>query len=358
MTSLGVGVIGASPHGSWAARSHIPAIAAVPGLHLAAVCTSRSNSAREAAEAYGVPAFTDPNDLAGHPEVDLVVVAVNVPTHVDLVGAAVRAGRPVYCEWPLGVTTAQAVTIADSTGDLPTAVGLQARSAPALRHAAALLAEGAIGDLESVSATAFSSRGAHRVADGKRYLFDAATGANLLTIEGGHLLDALFLLCGEPVELTGRALVRRPEVADDTGRALTVSAPDTVTVAAALPGGAPLTAHLAQGSTALHRTEIVLLGSDGALTIRTTAPGGIQMAPLELHLARGRIAAPEPVTIPAGMTSTTAAVDLPATAVNVAEALAGFAAVLHGRQHPASPPDFGHAVTRHRSLDLVAPPAG
>ena len=63
----------------------------------------RQESAEVAARHYGVPlAFSDPAELARHPDVDLVTVSVKVPDHYQPVMAAIEAGKHVYCEWPLG----------------------------------------------------------------------------------------------------------------------------------------------------------------------------------------------------------------------------------------------------------------
>lgn len=100
---IGVGVIGASPGpNSWAANSHIPALHALRGFELRAVATSRRASADAAAQAYGVEGFDDARKLIDHPGVDLVVVAVKVTRHYDLVEQALAAGKMVYSEWATG----------------------------------------------------------------------------------------------------------------------------------------------------------------------------------------------------------------------------------------------------------------
>jgi len=48
-----MGVIGANIHRGWAPRSHLPAIVASPDFELTAVCTTRPESAEEAAKAFG-----------------------------------------------------------------------------------------------------------------------------------------------------------------------------------------------------------------------------------------------------------------------------------------------------------------
>jgi predicted dehydrogenase len=49
-----VGIVGADTKASWAKVSHVPAIKDLPGLKLAAVATRNEQSAREAAEAFGL----------------------------------------------------------------------------------------------------------------------------------------------------------------------------------------------------------------------------------------------------------------------------------------------------------------
>ena len=79
---------------------------ALPQFEIAAVCTARQESAEAAARHYGAPlAFSDPEKLARHPDVDLVTVSVKVPDHYGPVMAAIEAGKHVYCEWPLGRDT-------------------------------------------------------------------------------------------------------------------------------------------------------------------------------------------------------------------------------------------------------------
>ena len=47
-----IGLIGANIHQGWSPRAHLPALAAHPDFHLAAVCTTRQASADEAMSAY------------------------------------------------------------------------------------------------------------------------------------------------------------------------------------------------------------------------------------------------------------------------------------------------------------------
>ena len=132
-----VGIVGASPNKSWAVVSHVPAINGLPSLKLAAVATSNEQSAREAAEAFGADRwFSDPFTMIRDDRIDLITISVRVPAHRELVLAALEAGKPVYCEAPLGRTVAEAEEMARAVGSLHTAIGLQGRLNPAVRRAA------------------------------------------------------------------------------------------------------------------------------------------------------------------------------------------------------------------------------
>ena len=147
---IGVGIIGASVGGSWGSTSHIPAVQSLDGMRVAAVATSRMESAKASAEHYGIPhAFDDPFLMASHPDVDLVTIAVRVPEHDRLVRAALRAGKDVYCEWPLARDTHEAVGLRDAAAaaGVRTIIGLQSQVNPVINHVKNLIADGYIGEL-------------------------------------------------------------------------------------------------------------------------------------------------------------------------------------------------------------------
>lgn len=122
MNTIGVGIIGGS-QGGWASISHIPALKALPDFELRAVSTSRQESANAAGKEFGVEAaFDNHADLLAHPGVDVVVVAVKVPHHRELISAAIDAGKTVYAEWPLALNLAEATELtrrAEAAGFAP-----------------------------------------------------------------------------------------------------------------------------------------------------------------------------------------------------------------------------------------------
>ena len=152
MTPIRVGLIGASPDRGWAASAHIPALLALPQFTLAAVCTTRHQSADAVARKFGIPlALADAHAMIARPDIGLVIVTVKVPAHRALVLAALAAGKHVFCEWPLGLNTAEAeeMLAAARRSGVCHMVGLQGRAHPVLIRVRELVEQGHVGKLLS-----------------------------------------------------------------------------------------------------------------------------------------------------------------------------------------------------------------
>ena len=155
---LGVGIIGVNAKRGWAREGHLPAVQALAGLNLVAVANRSQAAADAAGEAVGADrAYGSPEDLIADTDIDIVTVAVPVPAHRDLIVTALRAGKHVVTEWPIGTHTAQTKEIASIASDsgVHTAVDLQSRMNPVALRASELIASGAIGRV--LRATVYSS---------------------------------------------------------------------------------------------------------------------------------------------------------------------------------------------------------
>ncbi|KAL8652189.1 MAG: hypothetical protein Q9210_002824 [Variospora velana] len=163
-----LGIIGLSADQSaWANMAHVQAIK--PGGPLAhqykltALATSKPESATAAAEFHGVPvekAYSKPEDIASDPDVDMVVVSVQVPMHKQLAMPALHAKKDVFVEWPLGANLAEAeemAALAKKQG-VKTYVCLQTRLQPALVKAKELVASGALGRIISTTVLGIDSQ--------------------------------------------------------------------------------------------------------------------------------------------------------------------------------------------------------
>ncbi|NEN68346.1 Gfo/Idh/MocA family oxidoreductase, partial [Escherichia coli] len=97
-----IGLIGAGRMGSF----HGETVAQrVPGATLIAVADPVPGAAEKLAARLGAKkSYTDPQDLLNDPEIDAVVIASPARTHAELVVAAAKAGKGVFCEKPMAVT--------------------------------------------------------------------------------------------------------------------------------------------------------------------------------------------------------------------------------------------------------------
>src|SRR5438067_10801436 len=285
-----VGIVGATvtQGGSgWGANAHVPALKALPGYELKAVCTAHEDTARASAAAFGAElAFHRFSDMAAHPDVDLLVVCVRVPGHREPVMAGLQAGKPVLCEWPLGANLAEAEEMAGLARQraLPTVVGLQARSDPAILYARDLVQGGYIGEVLTAnlttSAQAVLQRGPGRIWQGVR-----ANGANTLTIAGGHAIDAFCAVLGEFVELSARVSTRIPEWRTLEVHTVPVDSPDSITVGRRMVSGADVAVNVAAVPSNPSGNRLEIYGREGALVIR--ANGALSLGPNQMYAGKG-----------------------------------------------------------------------
>jgi predicted dehydrogenase len=242
MSVIGVGVIGASPlNPGWAVAARLPAIEALPVYELRAVSTSNARSAEAAAAAFGVAAFENHQDLLAHAGVGLVVVTVRVPYHHAIISAAIAAGKRVLSEWPLanGLDEARDLAERARAAGIHTAVGLQARFSPAVRHARELVAEGYVGEVLGTTLVGSGIAWGGETDRAHGYMFDVSNGATTLSVSALHALDALLFVLGELATVNATMAVRRPVVRlVEDGSTLPVTAPDQIAIDGTLTSGA------------------------------------------------------------------------------------------------------------------------
>jgi predicted dehydrogenase len=343
---IGVGIVGLSAAGGWAANAHVPALAALDGFEVRALSASSADSARAAGERYGVPlAFGTAEELAARDEVDLVAVTVRVARHREPVLAAIRAGKAVYCEWPLARDLAEAEELAAAAraSGVRTTIGLQGRSAPVLLHIRDLVAGGYVGEV--LSTTIVASAGAWGATFQARepYLLDRDSGNTLLNVAAGHVTDALAMCLGEFRELNAVVANRRKQSRNaDTGELAPMTTDDQIAVAGVLESGAVASLHFRGGDSPATGLYWEINGTDGDLVI-TGDWGYVHLGPVAVRGRRGDA----PLA------------DLPVPDRYVlVPSLAGHEGeppynVAHAYARLDAAPTFEDAVRRHRLLDRI-----
>ena len=329
---------------------------ALPQFEIAAVCTTRQESAEAAARHFGVRlAFSDPEKLAKHPDVDLVTVSVKVPDHYRPVMAAIEAGKHVYCEWPLGRDTDEAVRMLDAAErrGVRHAVGLQGQMSPAINYARDLITEGYVGKV--LSATLIGCAPNWGASIDRAYQADRANGANLMTITGGHQVDALCHCLGEFRELSAFVVSQRDQIhSEDTGGLIAKTSPDQLVVNGILGGvvgeGAVVSFQIRGGMTRGTEFLFEIHGDKGDLALTATERASMQRQ--ELKLQGGRGGAKQLVDLPVPTKYRWVPDEVPVgSPYNVAQLYAKLAERIRDGA-PASP-GFAAAVTRHRLIDAI-----
>lgn len=153
MTNIKIGIIG----GGYMGKAHAAAYAAVGSLFetplrpvLEMVCATTDESAERYRKNFGFArATTDWRVLVNDPDVDAVIIASPQSTHREIAQAAFAAGKPVFCEKPLGASLddSRAMLDAANASGCVHMVGFNYIRTPASQYARQLIASGRIGDI-------------------------------------------------------------------------------------------------------------------------------------------------------------------------------------------------------------------
>jgi myo-inositol 2-dehydrogenase/D-chiro-inositol 1-dehydrogenase len=142
-----IGLVGAGRIGT----SHAELLARrVPGATLRAVADPRPEAAATLASRYGCDAASDPARLFADPGIDAVVIAASPEVHAQLIVTATAAGKPVFCEKPMGLTLDdmdRAIAAASRAG-VALQVGFNRRFSRDFAAARQVVADGGIGTVQ------------------------------------------------------------------------------------------------------------------------------------------------------------------------------------------------------------------
>ena len=158
MTTIGIGLVGTGYMGKAHAVA-LQAVGAVFNTALRPVCeiicsTTAAGAAQKAAEFGFARSTSNWRALVADPRVDAVVIASPQTTHKDIALAAFAAGKPVFCEKPLGASIADArsMTAAAAAASVPNMVGFNYIRMPASQLAYDMISSGELGDIIHVRA--------------------------------------------------------------------------------------------------------------------------------------------------------------------------------------------------------------
>ncbi len=99
--------------GSVSGNRYFPNVRSIERGQLAAVCDNVIERARPRAEEFGVPCFTDVDELLAQGDFDLLVNLTHEQMHFDLNLRALQAGKHVYTQKPMATTVVEATALID-----------------------------------------------------------------------------------------------------------------------------------------------------------------------------------------------------------------------------------------------------
>lgn len=185
-----VGLIG---YGYAGRTFHAPLIRSVPGLALTVVGSSRPEAVQAALPGVGV---CTPEEMAAHPEVDLVVIATPNESHFRLAARALEAGKDVVIDKPFTVSLAEARGLAEIAGREGQLLSVfhNRRWESEIVAAREVLRSGVLGEVSHFECHMDRFRPVVR----RRWREDAGPGAGLWFDLGPHLIDLALHLFGLP----------------------------------------------------------------------------------------------------------------------------------------------------------------
>lgn len=276
---LRVGLIGANPDYGWGSAVHRRIIKLLPAFTLESVCTTREESARSAATIFGARRwYTNAFEATQDPEIDLIAICIKAPHHYDTARSALEAGKHIYCEWPLAFTVEQAeelVALAE-TRNVKAMIGLHLRGSPAMLQARQLVADGYVGKVFNVSLQA------RLFGPIMRAMALRSSGTTLLSIYGGHLLDALDHFWGGIADIRMNAAMHLPPF-DETGAPIDRDAFDHIQFSGKLNSGALFNLNVSGVAAADLGCQWRIDGDQGSLLLATRDPSIPAMESLSLH---------------------------------------------------------------------------
>lgn len=132
----------------------IPALQKGKYCEVSAISSRSEDAARQAAEALGIPkAYGSYKELLAAPDIDAVYIPLPNNLHVDWAINALRTGKHVLCEKPIGIDTVEANRLIDATSrypDLKIMEGFMYRHHPQWVESKRLVDSGKIGKLITI----------------------------------------------------------------------------------------------------------------------------------------------------------------------------------------------------------------
>jgi len=292
-----VAVVGASiadsPDGRdrWAIRAHLPALLGMKDrFELAAVCTSRTESARATAQRFGIEHFYGSIDeMLNDVDVDAVCISLQPQLHFDAAMSCVEAGKHVYVEQPFCANTQEAATLAGAARRrrLRTIVGHRNAHVPQVVQMAKLVEEGFVGEPLTFQFSSFVSGHIQPRPRHRTWLFQSSTGRP--SYRSALAYDRVTAVLGSPVdEVVADIATRvqsRPSM--DGGEPITGDLPNNMSFLVRLQSGISGTIQISKTAWFGDKERLDIYGTKGMLRLTSVQPETAHSEDLKAYNSKG-----------------------------------------------------------------------
>jgi predicted dehydrogenase len=288
---LRIGIIGA---GGIVRSRHLPALRAIDGVEVVAVCNRNRESGEKAAREWGIPeVMTDWRALVGWDDLQAVFIGTWPSTHAEMSIAALEAGKHVFCQARMARNLSEARQMLAAAEQHPKQVAMLCpglangtQGDRLIRH---LLRQDYLGELREVHVTSFS--GAFADPDAPlhwRQNFDLS-GYNTLSL--GIRIEAIHRWIGLHRKVSATTRIHTPARRDpSSGEMVPVRIAESVAIAAELESGAVACYHFSGVTPWAPEDRIDLLGTRGWLSYDWSKD--------ELSGASGQSKQAQPIRVP------------------------------------------------------------
>jgi predicted dehydrogenase len=278
---LRVGLIGVG----WGSVVQTPAFRMVPEFEVAALCSRRQERVEKAGAQLGITDLsTDWESFVQRDDLDVISIATPVDLHYEQALAAIRAGKHVLVEKPVGIDpkqTGEMLAAAEAAG-VAHAVCFESRWEPARLAVWDLVRSGHLGSPYLAAARSGADfwhpiRGLQ-----SEWMYRKDDGGGYLMGMGSHDIDYLCALFGEPVSVCAEVMNNVPTRQRPDGTTLNVDADDSSMLLMRMANG--MTASVITTAVALQQNfrSFEVFGAQGSVSYN-----GLLMAESEpeVHIA-------------------------------------------------------------------------
>ncbi|MFQ3645691.1 MAG: Gfo/Idh/MocA family oxidoreductase [Anaerolineae bacterium] len=266
--TLRVSVIGAS----FAKAAYLPALRTLDDVEVVAISSQRIESAKAAADAFGIPhAYDHWETMIANHKVDLVCIATPTIYHAPMTLAALDAGAHVLCEKPTAMNRAEAEAMYQRAEALKRVhmIGHELRFNPNRRRIQQLIAEGSVGQVRHVNiwniTPAWGDPASRPAGD---WWSLESMGGGRLGANGSHQIDLIRWWLGDIGAICGQVKVVVPDRIDKTtGERWTATADDLVYFNLEMVNGVLVTVFLSGVARHNMDNHVQIFGSEGTILL-------------------------------------------------------------------------------------------